>query len=116
MMKVYFVQKNSFLIGNEEETSLNIEESSSYTLGMTFLLDNTDYRLNPREGFFIEASSGYGSRLVANINSSLVDFDIQMEYYLKLGRIGTLALLNHSAGMFSDVDFYENELFKIGGN
>ncbi len=115
LLKVYFAQKNSYLINNEEETSLNIEEASRFTLGMTFLLDNTDYRLNPRKGFFVEASSGYGTRSVLDINSSLIDFELQLEYYLKLGRMGTLALLNRSAGVFSDVGFYENELFKIGG-
>jgi outer membrane protein assembly factor BamA len=115
LLKVYFAQKNSYLINNEEETSLNIEEASRFTLGMTFLLDNTDYRLNPRKGFFVEASSGYGTRSVLDINSSLIDFELQLEYYLKLGRMGTLALLNQSAGVFSDVGFYENELFKIGG-
>ena len=29
--------------------------------------------------------------------------------------MATLAMINRSAGMYSDTDFYENELFKIGG-
>ncbi len=116
MMNVYLGQKNSYLRNNGEDVTGNYNESSRFTLGITFLLDQTDYRLNPRKGFFIEASSGYGNRTTANVNSDLIDFEIQLGYYLKLGKMGTLALLNHSAGMFSDFEFYENELYKIGGN
>jgi outer membrane protein assembly factor BamA len=115
-MNVYLAQKNSYLINNGEDVTGNYNESSRFTLGMTFLLDQTDYRLNPRKGFFIEASSGYGNRATANVKSDLIDFEVQLEYFLKLGKMGTLALLNHSAGMFSDFEFYENELYKIGGN
>ncbi len=116
MINLYIAQKNSYLISNEVEVSGNFNESSRFTFGMTFLLDQTDYRLNPRKGFFIEASSGYGNRTVAKVNLDLIDFEVKLEYYLKLGKMGTLALLNKSSGVFSNLGFYENELYKIGGN
>jgi len=115
-IKVYFEQKNSYLINNEDELQTRFKKSLRFTAGITFSLDKTDYRFNPREGFFIEASSGYGNRIIDSESSTnLIDFSTSLAYYLKLGRMATLAMINRSAGMFSDFDFYENELLKIGG-
>jgi outer membrane protein assembly factor BamA len=115
-VKAYFSQNNSYLIGNEQVEQGEFDESSRLTAGFTFLLDNTDYRFNPRQGLFIEASSGYGNRNTSLTGlSTILEFTTNFAYYLKLGNMGALALLNQSAGLYSDKGFYKNELFKIGG-
>lgn len=113
-IKAYFRQKRTFLI-DKDKNQTSFKETYNYTAGLNFIYDATDYILNPHEGIFIDASSGIGFRNVDSTRAELVDFELKLGYFIKLGSITTIALLNKSAAMFGKSAFYENELYKIGG-
>ena len=115
-VKAFVSQKKSYLIDSELDTANAFGQSSRFVAGLTFYLENTDYRFNPRKGLFFEASSGYGTRnTLLNTTSKLLEINVNTAFYLKIGAMGTIAFLNKSAASFSNELFFENELYKIGG-
>jgi len=112
----YSSQKKSYLIDNGENVDTSFSGYSRFTAGLSFFLNNTDYVYNPRKGFLIELSSGYGNRSTGSSNSgSIAEMGFRGEIYLPFAKMGTIAFLNKSAGIFSNSNFYDNEMFKIGG-
>ncbi len=115
-MTAYLSQKKSYLIDNSENPDTTFSGYSIFTAGLSFYLSKTDYSYNPRKGFLIEISSGYGNRSTLSSNSgSIAEIGFRGELYLQYARMGTIAFINRSAGIFSKSDFYNNEMFKIGG-
>ncbi len=114
-IEFYFKRKQSLPINKDIETS-NLKESKHNSWGIKFIYDATDYILNPRKGIYINATSGFGYRTLDTNKSQTTDFELNIAYYIQLGQISTIALLNQSAAMFSTADFYVNELYKIGGS
>ena len=112
----YMSQKKSYLIDNKEVADTSFSGYSRFTAGLSFYLNNTDYSYNPRKGFLIELSSGYGNRSTGLSNSgSVAEMGLRGELYLPFAKMGTIAFINKSAGIFSNSNFYDNEMFKIGG-
>lgn len=114
--KVYYQQKKTFLIQNDEQMPANLDNTSITTAGINFYLDKTDYRYNPGKGFSFIASSGYGTRKTRQKGASdVISFSLDAACYFKLGKLTTIAVLNKSAGIFNDDGFFSNEFFKLGG-
>jgi len=64
----------------------------------------------------VDLSSGYGSRSTnASNQASIAETGLKADWYIRIGKISSLALLNKSSAIFSNSDFYENEMAKIGG-
>jgi outer membrane protein assembly factor BamA len=115
-IKAFYQVKKSFIIENDSNSSIGLSGYSSRTAGLGFLLDNTDYRLNPTKGYYIEASTAYGSTANEGQKSqSLVELGFDGAVYFKLSKIFSLSFLNHSSGLLGPPGFYQNQLFKIGG-
>lgn len=116
----------------------NIQDNSSFLYGIRLYVDQLDYPINPRKGFFINTSLAAGSRrikqniLLDEINdgsgfnfSSLYDsielrtlkvnIKLQADYYYNPGKRHVLKFgVNASSIINKDILF--NELLRIGGN
>lgn len=112
---------------------------NAVSLGVTYDLNNTNYRFNPRRGNELTFLGSVGTKrvkpnaLIENLKdpndpdfnfASLYDtvkrqsyeFLVRMSaaHYFPLGRASTLKL-GFNGGVFSSPDTYRNELFMIGG-
>ncbi len=115
-ISAYFSIKKSYLFDNEAVVEDKYSGFSRNTAGLRFFLNKTDYLYNPRKGFLVDLSSGYGSRSTnASNTASIAETGLKADWYIRIGKISSLALLNKSSAIFSNCDFYENEMAKIGG-
>jgi outer membrane protein assembly factor BamA len=114
--KAFFQKRKSFVIDNKLSGEGEFSGYSSTTAGLGFTLENTDYRVNPTKGFNIEAYSGYGNTINDGEESqSLIEIGFEGAFYLKLSKMISLSLQNHSSALIGPSGFYQNQLFKIGG-
>ncbi len=114
-IEIYFSNKKSLPI-NQNETISDFKTIKNYRWGIKFIYNSTDYFFNPRKGIYINAASGFGYRKIDDKKLQISDFKTETAFYIKLGKISTIALINKSAAMFSSSDLYINELYKIGGS
>lgn len=116
-----------------------VMDINAVSLGMTYDLNNTNYRFNPREGNELSFLGSVGTRnikenpLIAHLKdprdstfkfTSLYDtvklhsyeflVKLAAAHYFPLSRASTLKL-GFSGGAFSSPHTYRNELFLIGG-
>lgn len=112
---------------------------NAVSLGVTYNLNNTDYRFNPRRGNELTFLGSVGTKTVRenpqiaqlkDPNDSSFDFSslydtvqkhsyeflvkVAAAHYFQLTRASTLKL-GVNAGVFSSPNTYRNELFMIGG-
>ncbi len=115
-MIAYLSQKKSYLIDNSENTDTTLASVSRFTAGLSFYINTTDYYLNPRKGYLLDISTGYGNRSTqVSGSASVAEIAFKGEWYAPVGNLGVIAFLNKTAGLFANTGFYGNELFKIGG-
>ena len=114
-IKAYIQRKASFVIDDSLNTGSNIGFSGT-TAGLNFFIDNLDNPLNPAGGYFFEAGSGYGNTLNADGKThSLLEFNFEGAYYLKISQLVVFAFLNKSSGLVGPENFYQNQMYKLGG-
>jgi len=113
---IYFRQKRSYIIDNEFETGERFDNVNNYTFGLTIGIDKTNRLILARKGFNLQLSSGYGNRWTEQIgNTSIIETNFFGAYYWQITNNLSFSFKNISKGMFNDIGFYENEMFKIGG-
>lgn len=114
--QLYFKQNRSFLINTEPEKTTSYENTNSYTLGLSVAVNKTNRLFVPQKGFDVRLYSGYGNRWVEQSGNSLViEAGFEAAYYWQIANNLTFSFKNSSKGVFQDEDFYENEMFKLGG-
>lgn len=112
----YFNQKHSYVISNEPKTNERFDNANNYTFGLSIGIDNTNRLILPRKGFNFQLSTGYGNRWTEQKgNSSLLEAGLFCAFYWQLTNNLTFSFKNTSKGMFNDIGFFENEMYKIGG-
>ena len=142
--KVFVQWQNNFLLGSGVDTIQVIAtkklppdiDVSAVSIGLDYEWNNTDYRLNPRNGneWGITGSAGlknikqnnqvvnikdpsfnYAS-LYDSIRSHSYQFRIKLSaaHYFPIGKQAAIKTALH-AGVFSSQDIFRNELFQIGG-
>jgi len=115
-VKFYYKNKQSFIINKDSVDNNIITDFNNYSFGISFEFDKTDNIDNPLEGSSFLFSLGYGNRSNSEIeNNKFIELKFKAAYYLKLTNIFTISIENNSAGLYSDIGFYENEIYKIGG-
>lgn len=107
-------------------------------LGFDVNIEKLDYRYNPRKGLSFKVKSAVGQKeikrnnIILNLKNETTDFSnaydslittgVQLElksnidYYFPLGYRSTLKTGIASAILISEQQFFDNELFRIGGN
>jgi hypothetical protein len=109
------------------------------TIGMEWVWQKTDYRLNPRKGFQMNLNAGvsfrkflrnstieetldpvnnqYFSYLYDSIEEKTIKYQVKgsFKYYHSFTKRITLAAMYYGAYTFSNQSLFKNELFQIGG-
>ncbi|MEN8121889.1 MAG: BamA/TamA family outer membrane protein [Bacteroidota bacterium] len=115
-INIYFNQRRSYVVGNEVEVQARFDNINNYTFGLSIGIDKTNRLILPRKGFNFKLSTGYGYRWAEQKgNSYMLEAGFYCAYYWQLSNNLTFILKNASKGMFNDIGFYENEMYKIGG-
>ena len=115
-MYVYFNQKRSYVIENEPEIESRFDNINNYLFGLSIGIDKTNRLILPRKGFNVQLSTGYGNRWTEQKgNSSMLEASIFCSYYWQATNNLIFSFKNTSKGMYNDIGFYENEMYKIGG-
>ena len=127
-------------IFNNKKLPSNIDVSNS-TFGLEYNLQNLDYRFNPRKGWGILARVGAGLKTIQKNNAilnlqdsndptfdygtlydslNLKTFQYQLganlQYYIPIGKLGTIKTAIQSGLIFSPQDIFRNEQYRLGGN
>ncbi len=111
IVKFYYTNKQSFIINTDSVDNDVLSDFNNYSLGISFEFDKTDNQINPTQGSSFLFSSALGNRTNSTTgNNSYIELKFNATYYFKLTNIFTFSIENNSAGMFSDVGFYENEI------
>ena len=114
----------------------NVADVSSVNLGVDYELSNTDYKFNPRSGIEINFSALAGNKTIKKNNSIVQIKDASFDYtnlydsvklktyqfrlklksskYFKTGK-QTVLKTAINAGLYQSPQFYNNDLFQIGG-
>jgi outer membrane protein assembly factor BamA len=114
--------------GLENITTLpEYADITTISYGVTVHYEKLDYRLNPRSGFWIEATGSTGNRKIrknSDINDAVYDSiklntvtyqgEIISDYYYPLGGRHVLDL-GANAGYIYNSELFLNELYRIGG-
>lgn len=124
----FFIDNRSSTITTKQKNLSNLSITSaaagyeSFLYGIEFLSDYTDYKANPRKGFIINASCGYGNKKykVSSTDSIKNKANFQLEIKSKASVYfsttqNTVLSLGSKIGFLSNKDLFINELFKIGG-
>lgn len=109
------------------------------TIGMEWVFQNTDYRLNPKKGFQCQFDAGlsfrkflrnatieetldpvsnsYFSYLYDSIPENTIKYQVKgsVKYYYTFSKRYTLAAFYAAGYTFSSQQLFKNELFQIGG-
>jgi hypothetical protein len=113
-----------------------IADINSTSLGLQYNFYNTDYRFNPRRGNEFSVAGSFGNKNIKKNNAVIrikdPNFNAEQLYdsvklrsyqfrlqgaiakYFPLGRQSALKLAVN-AGWFQSPDYFQNELFRIGG-
>ncbi len=114
----------------------NVADVSSVNLGVDYELNNTDYKFNPRSGVEIYFSALAGNKTIKKNNAIVQIKDPSFNYanlydsvklktyqfrlklktskYFKTGK-QTVLKTAVNAGLYQSPQFYNNDLFQIGG-
>jgi outer membrane protein assembly factor BamA len=114
----------------------NVIDYTATSLALAYSFNNTNYRFNPRKGNDVRFTTSFGKKYIHENNTILEIKDTSFDYktlydtvqqngytfrttlsaahYFPLGRQATFkTALN--AGWFSSPNYFQNELFQIGG-
>lgn len=114
-----YVNSNSL----QTENNINFNSTELNAIGMTYELDNLDYKFNPRKGLFSKGDFKLGNKKIKEQNDTLsstlnsLDYQLSVEInnFFKIGNNSTLKI----GGRFYTIInpyIFENELLRIGGN
>jgi outer membrane translocation and assembly module TamA len=113
-----YINSNSLQTNNN-----NFKSTELNAIGISYEIDNLDYRFNPRKGLYTNGDFKLGNKNINEqndtLNSSLksLDYQLFLEFnnFFKLGNNSTIKL----GGKFYTIInpyIFENELLRIGGN
>ncbi|MCK4663056.1 MAG: BamA/TamA family outer membrane protein [Bacteroidales bacterium] len=121
---------NSTLLSNEMSQNGNElynADIKSQLLGLGFRFEKLDYKINPRNGYFLEFKISNGIKRI--IKNPDIDEDIYNDFDTKTNQSkGTLIFFlyktifkntvikyQNNSGFINNSNLFENELFKLGG-
>ena len=130
-LKAFINDKQSDLQSSRGLENISVLPSyadiTTVSYGLTIHYEKLDYRLNPRKGFWIEATGSTGNRKIrknTDINAAAYDSiklntvtyqgEITADYYISLGGRHVIDLGTRSAYIYND-ELFINELYRIGG-
>lgn len=130
-LKAFINDKQSDLQSSKGLENISVlpeyADITTISYGVTVHYEKLDYRLNPRKGFWIEATGSTGNRKIrknSDINSIVYDSikltsvtyqgEITADYYIPLGGRHVLDLGTRSAYIYNS-ELFLNELYHIGG-
>lgn len=118
------------------KTLPNVADVSYVNLALQYNFYSTDYRFNPRSGNELSFSGSFGKKRIkknnaviqikdpsfnyndlydsVKLNSYQVKVQLNASHYIPLGKQSTLKL-GLNSGWFQTPDYFQNELFRIGG-
>lgn len=112
----YFRNRNSFLIGKDDELMPDNRNFKSRIAGLGISIDRTDYLPNPSKGYYIDILSGLGKSIIEDGESnSLMELQMKANIYFKITGLFGLVIRNSSGALLSPDGFYKNQLYKLGG-
>lgn len=130
--KVFYKQRSSDLISTYGLSAITILpeyadiRTSSY--GVAVLLEDLNYRFNPRKGISMNISSQAGRRSIRKnpkvnplayekVNTLSDQFQGELEFsaYIPLQKNNVIRLGVQTAGIYCSSDLFKNELYRIGG-
>jgi len=135
-IKAYYRYKSSTRIGDEEEIStlVNYADVKSNIFGVSYYLNDLDYRYNPRRGIEIKLFAGAGFKNIIDAKNTIdslnlnpdeksieleagLDLDLYFPIYKNfVFHFGnTTRYLDQFSDGDKDVVFFENELYRFGG-
>lgn len=129
-LNVYYEGTQNILLSKKPEISSNslMLDMKKNAYGITFAINNTNYKFNPTKGFFIYLDASIGHKKIIrnpNIDSSYYENielsslqwsgTIQLEGYIPIGKRSTLLVRNVSKTIQNKY-IYFNELYRFGGN
>ena len=115
-IELFMLNRNSVILSKNIPQSENFSESKAKLYGFSIKTENTDYKFNPRLGYKFLAEISSGQKQTKNLkNTNLYEAFFNFEYYIPI--VGKFVLKSKATGkyMFSNLDFYVNELNKFGG-
>lgn len=129
-LNVYYEGTQNILLSKQPKINSNslMLDMKKNAYGITFAINNTNYKFNPTKGFviYLDASIGHkkiirnpniDSSYYENISLSSLQWSgtIQLEGYIPIGKRSTLLLRNVSKTI-QNKNIYFNELYRFGGN
>jgi outer membrane protein assembly factor BamA len=112
---VYVSRNNSFILAKPSLDSAFYNDTRALLTGLGYSSENLDYVYNPSEGYNIKADIANGIRYsqekTNNFFAANAIFDLYIPIYKKL----IFKLSSKNSYVFSDLDFYKNELHFVGG-
>ena len=127
---------DTILIKSQKELPVNSDIQTS-SIGFSYVLNKTNYRLNPKKGSEIECTGLAGLKRIRKsdeivnlsesgfnyaslydsirLNTYLLKCKINAAHYFDLGKSATLKTSINS-GLYFSPDVFRNDLFQIGGS
>lgn len=143
-LKLYYENVSSRLVQIDSEiiiNSMKLPDNLDFNinnLGLNYNINKLDYFFNPTHGFNIEIDLNGGQRKILknagilNLHTDIVDFStaydsvklstlmsallLKVEYYKSIGGNFVIRLAENAGYKYTLTEFYQNELFRIGGN
>lgn len=133
-VRVYYRYKSSSRIGNEEEqvVSTSLADVRSNVIGISYNLNQVDYRFNPRKGIILNMFGGAGFKSISrskldtlNINldenTTELEAGLDLDIYYPIYRNFVFHFGNQTRYLDQFTDsgksnlLFENELYRFGG-
>ena len=120
-LKVFYENQGANTIGNSNSVSPDLADSQTNLFGIGAYVSDLDYRFNPRNGYYLEATAAAGQKEVtsqvegeANQKSDIYNFNLDGGYFLPLFKRSALHI-RMQGGMFLNENIFRNEIYRIGG-
>ncbi|ADY53070.1 surface antigen (D15) [Pseudopedobacter saltans DSM 12145] len=101
-------------ISSFNESNNNINDIHILFYGLDFDLNSLDNLFVPKKGYNLVMSLSAGNRKIKDEQTSQFKIKADLSYYFKLSKVSAIYLHNLSS-LLTGKDFYENEVFRLGG-
>ncbi len=110
------IQKKQSLLLDAQTLDTSIYKNTNVWLfGLSYRSENYNYFLNPSKGYLFNAGFSGGTRTVSSEKMPYYEVNFLAQYYIPLYRRFVIKLASDSKYAFPSEEFYQNELFELGG-
>jgi len=121
-VRIFYQNISANTIGDEATVSPDLADSRTNMVGIGTSLTDLDYRFNPRQGYYVNASLAAGEKRILGLEedaevpeeSEIYNLNLDGGVYFPLFKRSAI-FVRFQGGHFDNERLFRNEIYRIGG-